>query len=210
MLRAALFRLCAAGALLALAAPALAQEDDGSFNLTNRSNRVIERLYASPNNTEQWGDDRLAGDRSLANGASLAVRMPPGGGCRTDLRIAFAGDVVEERRDIDTCADRDVVVGTPQNTGALRAPRRGKAADPSFSLRNDAGSPIREVYASPTTEDDWGEDRLGDDTLRAHGRRAIRLPAGACQYDLRVVWEDGRTEERRDVNLCATRELFFD
>jgi len=189
--------------------PAQAQED-GSFNLTNRSNRVIERLFASPNDTNEWGDNRIGNGQTIANGASLAVRMPASGGCRTDLRIAFAGGIVEERRDIDTCADRDVVIGTPARTGAARAAREnGQAGDPSFTLVNQAARPIRELFASPTTEDNWGEDRLGRDTVRARGRRDIRLPGGICQYDLRVVWDDGRAEERRDVNLCETRELSF-
>lgn len=198
--------------LLAVSLPAgqaLAQRDqDGSFNLTNRSNRTIERLYASPTDTSDWGDNRLQGRAPLANGGNLPVRMPPEGGCRTDLRIAFSGGVVEERRDIDTCTDRDVVIGTPERTGARRAQRQGgKAANPSFSLRNEADEDVRELYASPTSADDWGRDQLGDDTLGAHGRRTIRLPAGECQYDLRIVWEDGRSEERRDVNLCESGEI---
>jgi hypothetical protein len=193
------------------AGPARAQQgQDGSFNLTNRSNRAIERLYASPRDTNDWGDNRLEGRASLPNGASMPVRMAPDGGCRTDLRIAFSGGVVEERRDIDTCADRDVVIGTPERTGARLAQRRGgKMANPSFNLRNDADVEVREVYASPTTADDWGRDRLGDDMLRAHGRMTIRLPPGECQYDLRIVWDDGRSEERRDVNLCEETDLSF-
>jgi hypothetical protein len=193
-----------------LAGPARAQDQDGSFNLINRSNRVIERLYASPTDTADWGENRLAGGRTLANEGNLAVRMAPDGGCRTDLRIAFAGGMVEERRDIDTCLDRDVVIGTPARTGAQRAGREdGQAGDPSFNLINEAASPIREFYASPTNEDDWGDDRLGGGTVRARGRRAIRLPGGHCRFDLRVVWEDGRAEERRDVNLCEIQDLSF-
>jgi hypothetical protein len=189
--------------------PAQAQED-GSFNLTNRSNRVIERLFASPTDTNEWGDNRIGNGRTIANGASLAVRMPASGGCRTDLRIGFAGGIVEERRDIDTCTDRDVVIGTPARTGAARAAREGgQAGDPSFTVVNQATRPIRELFASPSSEDNWGEDRLGRETVRARGRRDIRLPPGICQYDLRVVWDDDRAEERRDVNLCETRELSF-
>ncbi len=189
--------------------PARAQED-GSFNLTNRSNRAIERLYASPTDTNEWGDNRISSGQSIANGASLPVRMPASGGCRTDLRIGFAGGIVEERRDIDTCADRDVVIGTPARTGAARAAASGgEAGDPSFTLVNQAARPIRELYVSPTSEDDWGQDRLGRETVRSRGRRDVRLPGGTCQYDLRVVWDDGRAEERRDVNLCEVRELSF-
>ncbi|MBO1075602.1 hypothetical protein [Roseomonas marmotae] len=199
--------------LLPWAGGALAQaEQDGSFNLTNRSNRAIERLYASPFESEAWGEDRLTGRPPLEDGASMAVRMPPDGGCRTDLRLAFAGGVVEERRDIDTCADRDVVIGTPARTGALRAGREDGATRrgrPGLLLRNGSGRVMLEFYASPSSQDDWGRDHLGPDTLRPNGRRAIRLPAGPCEYDLRAVWRGGRSEERREVDLCAEREITF-
>ncbi|EHL98222.1 hypothetical protein HMPREF9946_03655 [Acetobacteraceae bacterium AT-5844] len=205
-------------------------QEDGSFNLTNRSNRVIERLYASPVDTNQWGENRLRSGQTIANGASFAVRMPESGGCRTDLRIGFAGGVVEERRDIDTCVDRDVVIGTPARTGRGNGGsgssggaggtveggaggsvggRSGGAeqGSPTFVIINQAASPINEVYASPTSDDNWGQDRLGENIVRPRGRQTIRLPNGDCQYDLRVVWQDGRSEERRNINLCEMREL---
>jgi hypothetical protein len=225
-------------ALFAGTAAAQAQED-GSFNLVNQSNRVIERLYASPVDANQWGENRLTSGATIANGANFAVRMPADGGCRTDLRIGFAGGVTEERRDIDTCVDRDVVIGTPSRTGRGgdggssggaggsvggsggnsggaggsvtggngRSGGGAEQGDPSFVIVNQAASPINELYASPTSEDSWGQDRLGQNIVRARGRQNIRLPRGGCQYDLRVVWQDGRSEERRDVNLCDMREL---
>ncbi|MFC7610370.1 hypothetical protein [Teichococcus aestuarii] len=106
-----------ASALAQTGAPDERREElDGSFNLTNRSGRLIERLYASPIRTRQWGENRL-GAEGLAAGGELAIRMPPTGGCRTDLRLVFEGGLTEERRDIDTCRDRDVVIGTPARTG---------------------------------------------------------------------------------------------
>ena len=31
---------------------------------------------------------------------------------------------------------------------------------------------------------------------------AVRLPEGDCNYDLRVVWQGGQSQERRNVNAC--------
>ncbi|EFH09653.1 hypothetical protein ACFFMP_07045 [Pseudoroseomonas cervicalis] len=204
-------------AALLLAAPALAQgnapaaEQDGSFNLTNRSGRAIERFYASPVQSRAWGENRLSG--SLAEGADVAVRMPARGGCRTDMRIVFADGLTEEKRDVNTCIDRDVVIGTPARTGSLQRDASGRVTtpqgDPSFELVNEGRSAIRELYASPTTSDNWGEDRLGQDVVEAGDRMFIRLPEGPCAYDIRVVWANSRAEERRDVNLCNTSELSF-
>lgn len=98
---------------------------------------------------------------------------------------------------------------------AQGAPGGGRNA-PQAPLRellvaNRASQPVRELYASPSTIDDWGEDRLGADTL-APGK-VFRLRLGRsrdCVWDLQVVYGDGSTEENRNVNLCRNRQVSFD
>lgn len=81
--------------------------------------------------------------------------------------------------------------------------------DPSFNLINRSRVVINEVYASLVTERDWGADRLGASTVPAGGTFPIRLPQGACNYDIRVVYQGLPAEERRGVNLCTLDELVF-
>lgn len=216
ILRASVLGLALTGmAVTGMAAfsPAQAQSSqDGSFNLKNMSGRTIERFYASVKEARDWGENRLTA-AGLANGANLAIRMPPEGSCRTDIRMVYADGLTEEKRDINTCLDRDLVVGTPPRTGTLEVGKNGQrmvgGGDPSFTLVNNGSRPIRELFASLASDDDWGDDRLGRNTIDAGERQQIRLPTGPCNYDLRIVWGNGRTEERRDVNLCETRELSF-
>ncbi len=202
--------------LATLAAPASAQKpggspgggQDGSFTVVNRSGQVIREIYASPVTQSDWGQDRLGQD-TLADGRSFAVRLRPGGGCRNDLRVVFADGRDVERRDLDTCAEREVTIrapGTPQRPPVADDGRRG---NPSFNLVNAGRRTIRELYASPSIENDWGPDRLGRDVVEAGGRYAIRLLEGPCRYDVRVVWEGGAPEERRAVNLCEVVDLTF-
>lgn len=94
----------------------------------------------------------------------------------------------------------------PPPAVATPAPRTG---DPSFNLVNRSRVVINEVYASLTTEDAWGPDRLGASTVPAGGTFPIRLPNGACDYDLRIVYQGLPPEERRGVNLCAVTEMVF-
>ena len=216
--------LCAA-----TAAPAVAQ--DGSFTVVNRSGRAVREFYASPAAQRNWGADRLGQD-TLADGRSFAVRMPPGAGCRTNLRVLFEGGAVDEQRNLDTCANTDIVLGPPvaaapraqtprtetprpepSRPGGPRA-RPGTTApqttgNPSFNLRNEGQRALREVYASLTSETDWGRDRLGEAVVEPGASFAVRLPAGPCRYDLRVVWADDQDEERRDVDLCSVADLRF-
>ena len=66
---------------------------------------------------------------------------------------------------------------------------------------------MREVYASPTGDDDWGRDRLGDDTVPPGRSFVVRLPQGQCQYDVRVVFANEQAIERRKVNLCNVTDF---
>lgn len=77
-------------------------------------------------------------------------------------------------------------------------------------IANRSSQTIENIYMSPVGNDKWGDDRLGDKTLLAGGR--IRIDPGTrrgCAYDVRVVYADKESEERRNQNLCELEELAF-
>jgi hypothetical protein len=89
-------------------------------------------------------------------------------------------------------------------TAALAQP----AANPSFTLENRAGVAIKQFFATPGGRANWGRDRLDGRGLAAGAREAFRLPAdGNCVYDLRVVFADGRAEDRRGLNTCQVKNV---
>jgi hypothetical protein len=59
-----------------------------------------------------------------------------------------------------------------------------------------------QVFASLTTDNNWGPDRLGADTVAPGAVFPVRLPEGPCMYDIRFVYDGGQPQERRNVNLC--------
>jgi hypothetical protein len=87
----------------------------------------------------------------------------------------------------------DVAQVLDRSIGSVRA----RAA--LLGLRKSA-----EFFASPSTAQGWGRDRLGEVVLPPGQYLAIRLPEGECGYDLRWVFQGGGAEERRNVNTCAT------
>ena len=208
-------RLLLALALLAAAPwPALAQEDP-SFNLVNRSGRTILELYASSSRDSNWGPDRLGAD-VLPDGRTFAVRLQPTGGCVSDIRVTFQdGAPPEERRNVNTCQQREIVIGAPAAPPPPQA--AGKAGpqqqaqrptgNPSFWLVNNGRRTLREFYASLATDPNWGPDRLGQGVVPAGERFAVRLPEGDCTYDILLVWQDNQRVERRGVNLCEVTEM---
>ena len=198
------------------AAPVAAQQGDPSVNLANRSGRLIFEIYASLATDQGWGQDRL-GDNALPNGRSFTLRLPQGP-CMWDLRVVYerAGGPAEEKRNINLCAVTEVVFDgrqmaqTPQPRPQPTPPQRGTATgNPSFNLVNQSRVTLMEAYVSLSTEQGWGPDRLGNDTVAPGRNFAIRLPEGPCLHDVRFVYENGQADERRNVNLCDVTNLIL-
>jgi hypothetical protein len=88
-------------------------------------------------------------------------------------------------------------------------PSQAQSTDPSFNLVNRSGQAILEAYVSPSTDTTWGVDRLGRDVVPNGQSYAIRLPIGQCVNDIRVVYQDRRAEERRNLNTCNITDVEF-
>ncbi len=74
-------------------------------------------------------------------------------------------------------------------------------------IRNGARVAVLELYLSPAGSNSWGSDLLGAEVLAGGGQLQLRLPGGQCVQDIRVVFANLRTEQRRAVNLCQVAEL---
>lgn len=79
------------------------------------------------------------------------------------------------------------------------------AEDLVFMLDNQSSFDIHEFYASPTNVGDWEEDILGADIVPAGDAVRVTIADGrdVCEYDLRVVFEDGDVLDDSS-DLCAT------
>ena len=204
--------LAALAALPAPASTARAQPagdaQNPSFNLVNRSTSIINEVYATPAGVTTWGQDRL-GNVTIAPGASAPIRLPADGNCVYDVQVKYANGEKAERRGLNTCTMDSVVfpVNGATTPPPTTPPAQGATNDPTFRLINRGRSPVNEVYATVTGDRSWGDDRLGDDTVAVGGNRVIRLPRGACLYDVRVVYANGQSTEKRRINLCAIDNL---
>ncbi|MEO4001590.1 hypothetical protein [Mesorhizobium sp. CAU 1732] len=80
-----------------------------------------------------------------------------------------------------------------------------QADDLVFMLDNQSSYSIVEFYASPSDVGNWEDDILGTDVMASgdSGRVTIADGREQCEYDLRIVFEDGDvTEDTTD--LCET------
>ena len=75
----------------------------------------------------------------------------------------------------------------------------------TLTVINQSSVDICYVYISPSESDSWGEDWLGDDSIRPGKRRQFRLPEG--EYDVKAEDCDGNVlEEYRGVDLSGKVE----
>ena len=190
MLRASLLVVC-----LALPGAAFAQAGvpNPSFNLVNRNAAAIREFYATPAaRATKWGRDLLDG-RGLAPGGKTPIRLPADGNCIYDLRALFADGHFEEKRGLNACQSEDVALG--------EAPAPAK----SFRLLNRGTAPVTSIAARAQGTDKWRTNPLRTGPVPAGGERRIDLPPGGqCVFDLRVIFEGGRSSEKSGADLCAS------
>lgn len=78
-----------------------------------------------------------------------------------------------------------------------------------FTLHNETGVEIHELYVSPHDSDDWEEDVLGRDTLPNGESVEIHFSRKekAKLWDLKVVDGEGHSIEWENLNLLEISEI---
>ena len=78
------------------------------------------------------------------------------------------------------------------------------ALDRWIELTNNTRMPIVEVYISRGHSELWNIDLLGDDYLAPASSVLVNINDGmGCRFDFKTVFDDGTTQIRRDVDVCA-------
>ena len=85
---------------------------------------------------------------------------------------------------------------------APAVPAFAQGCDTSFTLANRSGRQVNEIYFSSSRNNNWGNDRLGQNVL-ANGASLQYRPSPGGAYDFRIVFENGAALESRNVDLCT-------
>ncbi len=80
------------------------------------------------------------------------------------------------------------------------------ACDTSIRFVNNSSVTVLNLYYNPAGNPNWGPDRLGQNVLRPGATSNVRL-SFARPYDFRVVWDNGRAAEIRNVNICRASQI---
>lgn len=90
-------------------------------------------------------------------------------------------------------------------TGVVSVPAFAQC-DTSFTITNRTNTVVNEIYFSHTSNQNWGNDRLGANVL-APGASANFRPSPGGSYDFRVVFANGQAQERRNIDLCSVSNV---
>ena len=92
----------------------------------------------------------------------------------------------------------------PKADSALKAVQ----SDRVLKIVNKTKSFLMELYTSPVDAEAWGADQLGNMRIAVGGNVTVNLQnaAGACEFDLMMVFSDGEKIIRR-ANVCQARTL---
>lgn len=87
----------------------------------------------------------------------------------------------------------------------------GAGADRRVRIINDTHVTMTQFYASSVDADDWEEDILGQDVLRAGQSVRINIDdgTGACLFDFKAVFADGDVLVRERINVCRISEYRY-
>ncbi|SDB28981.1 hypothetical protein [Belnapia rosea] len=83
------------------------------------------------------------------------------------------------------------------------------AAQNRFNLVNSTGQTIERVYVSPSRISSWGPDVLGNAVLPPGQSVWIVPQLSDCVLDIKVIYQGGREEERRQVNACSLSRVVW-
>ena len=75
-----------------------------------------------------------------------------------------------------------------------------------FTLYNESSSALHYFYTSPTNDNDWGYDLLGDDgTLEAGYSGTVTIGDGSdqCEYDFKFVMDSGAELIENGIDICS-------
>ncbi|MFO1014899.1 MAG: hypothetical protein U1E50_14155 [Caulobacteraceae bacterium] len=194
---------------MAAAAPAHAAPDRYNRNvlIVNQTGQTIREFYASRVTTDDWEEDILGQD-VLRAGSSVRVNIDDGtGSCRFDFKAVLADGSSIIRNNINVCEINSFTFRGDQSAGGTA----GDNQDRRVRIYNDAGETMREFYASRVTTDDWEEDILGQDVLRAGSSVMINIDdgTGACLFDFKAVFVSGREAIRNRINVCQISDYHF-
>ena len=75
-------------------------------------------------------------------------------------------------------------------------------AGTEFTVHNESGRDIVELFVSPDIDSHWGHDMLDGHVLPAGAHAEVEMNSNHCVFDILVAVRGGQTQELYGIDLC--------
>ncbi len=173
----------------------------GQFVIQNRSSVPICIVHFSPSSDNNWGPDRLGPREGILPGQSRSWAVASG---TYDFVLKDCqGRELAKRLHVSFPAVFTFKVPEGGSTAPPRATPAPSTAQSRFVIINASNVPLCKVRVSPSSDDQWGPDRLGPREVIRPGQ-SRSWPAEPGVYDVRIENCDGQALlERRNVPISG-------
>ena len=129
---------------------------DFQIKIVNESPDEVCYVLISSSDSDQWGEDWLGGDETIASGDSKAFTVPAG---EHDVQIEGCDEAV-------LATGWFIAGNTTITVGDSRATSR-------LFVDNTSDMEVCYIFVSDSTGDDWGDDQMGENETILTGRTRI-------------------------------------
>lgn len=167
-----------------LSEPSVGDGEPFTVRVENKTTEDICYIYIANSDEDSWGDDWLGDDELLAPGGDLSFEVPGG------------------TYDIQALDCDEYVLASAWEISADEYLTPGAGGSLVLSVNNESSQDICYLYVSPSANEEWDADLLGDSEIvpAQGGRRKVYVESGT--YDLLAEDCDGETlEEQLEVDI---------
>ena len=159
---------------------------DFQIKVVNQSPDEVCYVLISTSDSDQWGEDWLSGDETIAPGDSKTFTVPAG---EHDVQLEACDEAV-------MATGWNIDRNTTINVGASRATSR-------LFVDNTSDSEVCYIFISPSTGDDWGDDQMGESETIMTGRTRIFYVRPGTYDMMARDCSDEVLAEQYDVDLSS-------
>lgn len=157
--------------------------------------------------------ERFVSNHIVEGEISQALIERGGGEVRTLGGETIRIQVNQQRREVVLNDVARLNYGSDQNR-PLQASngvilRIGRVLQPgtrSVRIENNSGQNIVALYVDSSGSRTWSQEQLGHGSLR-NGQSLEANLGGDCMYDIKAVFENGQSMERRQVDTCSSNYI---
>jgi len=162
------------------------------LDVVNNTSSTVCYLYLSPSTDTEWGNDQLGASDVIGSGQYFTLTDIAAG--TYDLRA-------------DDC-DGNILV---QNFGIEMTSTEGYTwtlsdSQVTLTVVNNSSVDLCWLYVSPSTDDEWGPDQFGPETILRSGQSFAVEGIDPGTYDLRVEGCSGEELEEYGLDLSGDFE----